>query len=74
MQADTLSYDSLDSRPLPKWLTDQKSGLTTVQPEPMVMRKDNSLKISFLVTSLFILLLVGFLTYYILKKHKNQAK
>ena len=74
MQTDSLSYDSLDSRPLPKWLTDQKSGLTTVQPEKMVMRKDNSLKISFLVTASFILLLIVFLTVYVLKKHKNQAK
>jgi hypothetical protein len=41
MQTDTLSYDSLDNRPLPKWLIDQKSGITTVQPEKLVMKEDH---------------------------------
>ena len=59
---DTLSNDSLDSRPLPKWLVDQKSGLTTIQAEELVMREDNSLKISFFVTGIFILAFVTFLT------------
>ena len=83
MQTDTLSYDSLaydtlskdtlDSRPLPKWLIDQKSGLTTIQPEKIVMREDNSLKISFVVTAIFIFVFVTLLTYYFYKKHKKQA-
>jgi heme/copper-type cytochrome/quinol oxidase subunit 2 len=70
---DTLSNDSLDSRPLPKWLVDQKSGLTTVQAEELVMREDNSLKISFFVTGIFILAFVTFLTIYFIRKHKKQA-
>lgn len=69
----TISYDSTDSRPLPKWLTDQKSGVNTIQPQKVTMREDNSLKISFIATALIILLAVSFLTIYILKKHKDQA-
>jgi heme/copper-type cytochrome/quinol oxidase subunit 2 len=72
MQNDTLSYDTLNNRPLPKWLIDQKTGLTTIQPQKIVMREDNSLKISFIVTAIFILLAVAILTVYFLKKHKNQ--
>ncbi len=53
MQTDTLSYDTLDSRPLPKWLIDQKTGVNTIQPEEIVMKEDNSLKISFIVTARF---------------------
>ncbi len=73
MQIDTLSYDSLNSRPLPKWLIDQKSGITTIEPEEIVMKEDHSLTISFIVTGLFIILLVALITLYINKKHKNQA-
>lgn len=72
MQIDTLSYDSLDSRPLPEWLIDQKSGITTIQPEEIVMMEDYSLTISFIVTGLFIILLVALITLYINRKHKNQ--
>ena len=73
MQQDTLSYDSLDSRPLPKWLIDQKSGVNTYQPEELVMKEDHSLEISFIVTGVFIVLLAIFITLYINKRHKNQA-
>ena len=73
MQNDTISYDTLNKRPLPKWLIDQKEGLNTIQPQKIVMRDDNSLKISFVVTSIFILLAVAILTVYFLKKHKNQV-
>ena len=73
MQKDTLSYDTLNNRPLPKWLIDQKEGLNTIQPQKIVMREDNSLKISFIVTAIFILLAVAILTVYFLKKHKNQV-
>ena len=72
MQIDTLSYDSLDSRPLPEWLIDQKSGISTIQPEEIVMKEDHSLTISFIVTGLFIILLVALVTLYINRKHKNQ--
>jgi len=73
MQTDTLSYDSLDSRPLPKWLVDQKTGVTTIQPEELVMKEDHSLKISIAVTVIFILLVVALLTLYINRRHKKQA-
>ena len=78
MQTDTLAYDtltndSLDSRPLPKWLVDQKSGLTTMQAEELVMREDNSLKISFVITGIFILVFVTLLTFYFIRNHKKQA-
>jgi len=73
MQSDTLSYDTLDSRPLPKWLIDQKTGVNTFQPEELVMKEDNSLKISIIGTALFIVLVVGLLTLYLNRKHKNQA-
>ncbi|MCP4309620.1 MAG: alpha-L-fucosidase [Bacteroidetes bacterium] len=73
MQIDTLSYDSLDSRPLPEWLVDQKSGITTIEPEEIVMKEDHSLTISFIATGLFIILLVVLITLYINRKHKNQV-
>jgi heme/copper-type cytochrome/quinol oxidase subunit 2 len=73
MQNDTLIYDTLNNRPLPKWLIDQKAGLTNIQPQKIVMMEDNSLKISFIVTAIFILLTVAILTVYFLKKHKNQV-
>ncbi|HAM10032.1 MAG: hypothetical protein A2X05_12880 [Bacteroidetes bacterium GWE2_41_25] len=73
MQNDTISYDTLDSRPLPKWLTDQKSGVNTIQPQKITMKEDNSLKISFIATTIIILVAVSFLTFYILRKHKDQA-
>jgi disulfide bond formation protein DsbB len=70
---DTLAFDSIDSRPLPKWLTDQKKGLTSVQPTQMVMKKDHTLEISMAVTLLFIFLTVIILTLYIIRKQKNKA-
>lgn len=73
MQSDTLSYDSLDSRPLPKWLMDQKSGVTSIQPEELVMKEDHSLIISFIVTVSFIILVVGLFTLYLGRKHKNRV-
>jgi heme/copper-type cytochrome/quinol oxidase subunit 2 len=72
MQIDTLSYDTLNNRPLPKWLTDQKEGLTTIQPQKNEMKEDRSLKISFIATSAFILLAVTILTLFVLKKHKTK--
>ena len=73
MQTDTISYDTLDSRPLPKWLLDQKAGVTTIQPEKIVMKEDNSLKISFVVTAIIIILTITVLTVYLLRKNKNQV-
>jgi len=73
MQSDTLTYDSLNSRPLPKWLVDQKSGITTVQPEKLVMKEDHSLKISFVVTGIFVIIVIGIITLFMTRKHKNRA-
>lgn len=72
MQEDTLTYDTLNNRPLPKWLIDQKEGLTTLQPQKIEMRDDNSLKISFFVTTFTILLVITVLTLYFLKKFKQK--
>jgi len=72
MQADTISYDTLNSRPLPKWLIDQKEGLTTLQPQKIELREDNSLKISFIVTAVLILLVIAVSTVYVLKKYRNK--
>ena len=74
MQSDTLSYDTVNSRPLPKWLIDQKEGLTTIQPQKIEMREDNSLKISFIITALLILMVVAISTVYILRKNKEKGE
>jgi len=73
MQSDTLSYDSLESRPLPKWLMDQKSGVTAYQPEKLVMKEDHSLIISIIATVSFIILVVGLFTLYLSRKHKKRV-
>jgi hypothetical protein len=70
---DTVARDTLDERPLPQWLRDQKEGRTTVQPTPIVMKEDHSLKISFILTIIFIILAVVILTLYMNRKHKKQA-
>jgi hypothetical protein len=72
MNTDTLSYDTLKARPLPKWLIDQKEGFTTIQPQKLEMREDNSLKISFITTSAFILLAVSIITVCVLRKNKGD--
>ena len=73
MEQDSLKYDSLSSRPLPKWLIDQKEGFNTLQPQELIMKDDKSLQISFAVTGLFILLIVTILTVYILRKNKKNT-
>jgi len=73
MEQDTIRYDSFENRPLPKWLTDQKEGLTAIQPQKIVMKEDKSLTVSFALTGAFILLVVAFLTIYVLRKIKNQS-
>jgi len=72
MVQDSSTYDSLESRPLPRWLTDQRDGLNTVQPVKMEMREDRSLEISFAVTGAIILLAVTVLTVFILLKKKKK--
>ena len=73
MQIDTLSYDSLKSRPLPEWLVDQKMGVASIKAEEIVMKEDRSLEIAMFVTVSIILLVVVFLTLRINRKHKKQA-
>jgi hypothetical protein len=72
MEQDTISYDSLAARPLPKWLTDQRDGLNSVQIVPPEIREDRSLGISFAVTGSLILLTITIMTVYILRKNKNR--
>jgi heme/copper-type cytochrome/quinol oxidase subunit 2 len=74
MKQDTITYDSLDYRPLPKWLTDQRDGLNTYQPEIMEMKEDKSLGISFMITGSIILLVVTVLTIYMLRKNKKELR
>lgn len=73
MYQDTVAYDTLAKRPLPKWLTDQRDGLNTIQPVAMEMKDDRSLSVSFALTGAFILLALVILTFYMLKKKKNNS-
>lgn len=72
MRQDTIGYDSLEERPLPKWLTDQREGLNTYQPEVREMKEDHSLSISFISTGAVIILTILFLTIWFLKKNKKR--
>ena len=72
MKGDTIYYDSLDARPLPKWLTDQRDGLNSWQPPPLEMKEDQSLGISVIATGVVILLTVALLTIIFLRKNKKR--
>lgn len=72
MRQDTVRYDSLDTRPLPKWLTDQRDGLNTYQPKKLEIKEDHSLQISLISTGIVILLAIVFLTIYFLRKNKKR--
>ncbi len=72
MKQDTVGYDSMEARPLPKWLTDQRDGLNTYQPEILEMKEDHSLEISIIATGVVILFTVIFLTIFFLRKHKKR--
>lgn len=73
MRQDTIAYDSLEARPLPKWLTDQRDGLNTYQPEKLEMKEDQSIQNSLIFTGVIILLAVVFLTLYFLRKNKKKV-
>lgn len=73
MQDDTIAYDTLSNRPLPKWLTDQKDGITTIQPQKIEMKEDNSLQVSFVATITVILLTIGVLTVFVLRKFRRKV-
>ena len=72
MRQDTIGYDSLEARPLPKRLTDQRDGLNTYQPEVREMKEDHSLSISLISTGVVIFLTILFLTIWFLKKNKKR--
>ncbi len=72
MRQDTILYDTLEARPLPQWLTNQRDGLNTYQPEKLEMKKDNSLQISMISTGIIILLTVVVLTIYFIYKNKKR--
>jgi hypothetical protein len=74
MDQDSIRYDSLDNRPLPKWLTDQKSGSNTYQPPKIVMKEDRSIDISLMITGILVLLIVILLSVIVLKKKKNNKR
>jgi hypothetical protein len=74
MRQDTIAYDTLEARPLPKWLTDQRDGLNTYQPQKLEMKEDRSIQISLISTGVVILIAVGFLTVYFLRKNKKNLK
>ena len=74
MRQDTVRYDSLEARPLPKWLTDQRDGLNTWQPQELEMKEDHSLQISIISTGIVILITVVILTIYFLRKNKRGVK
>jgi len=73
MEQDSLKYDCIRSRHLPKWLIDQKEGLNTIQPQKIIMKDDKSLQVSFAFTGLFILLIISILTIYTLRKNKKNT-
>lgn len=75
MEQDSIKYDStISARPLPQWLINQKEGLNTYQPPKIIMKEDNSLKISFGITGILILLFIAVLTIYILRKDRKKSQ
>jgi heme/copper-type cytochrome/quinol oxidase subunit 2 len=72
MDQDTTQYNSTENRPLPKWLTDQRDGLNQYQPEIKVMKEDNSLNVSFMITGAVILIVVFFMTVLVMRKKRNS--
>ena len=72
IQNDTIKSEPAGSRPLPKWLTDQKEGLTLYKPREIVIKKDHSLEVSFALTALMVLLSVFIVTLRIRRKKKKK--
>lgn len=71
MNPDSNTYDSISERPLPKWLINQKEGHCEIKPKEIIMKKDNSLMISFTVTGCIILITVLIFIIHIKKKFKE---
>jgi heme/copper-type cytochrome/quinol oxidase subunit 2 len=72
MEKDTVLYDSPDTRPLPRWLTDQRDGLNAYQPEILEMKDDKSLQISIIITGIIIIAAVILLTVYFVYRNKKR--
>ena len=70
MKQDTIRYDSLDNRPLPRWLTDQKAQSQLLEDKESFIREDHSLYISLGVTIFSVLVLVLLFTFRIIKRKK----
>lgn len=70
MRNDSILYDSLEARPLPQWLTNQRDGLNTYQPEFLVMKNDPTLNIAIISTGIVIIFAVVFLTIFFIRKYK----
>ena len=68
MEQDSIKYDSLEIRPLPKWLTDQKARNELAEEKEQFIREDHSLNIALGITLLSTLLLVLFFTFWIIKR------
>jgi len=73
MQEDTIVYDSLAVRPLPKWLTDTKDGVTLKPVPEMKIRNDRTIDISVAFTIGALLLSVVILTIIINRKKNKQG-
>ena len=73
MIQDSIGYDSLEARPLPKWLTDQRDGLNTYQPQKLEMKEDHSLQISLISTGAVIIIALVLLTIWFLRKNKKRS-
>jgi len=72
MRQDSTVNDSLEARPLPKWLTDQRDGLNTYQPPKAEMKEDNSLYISVISTGIVIVLAIVILTIWFFRRKEHQ--
>jgi hypothetical protein len=71
MDQDSLKYDPLTIRPLPKWLTDQRDGLNTIQPVKKELKNDKSLDISMILTTTVVLLVITIFTLFFFKRKKR---
>jgi len=72
MKQDTIQNDTIEARPLPQWLTKQRDGLNTYQPQKLEMKEDYSLQISLISTGFTVLIVVVLLTVYFLRRNKNK--
>lgn len=72
MEQDSTLQNTIQERPLPKWLTDQRDGLNQYQPEILEMKEDKSLTFSLAFTGIMILFVVVVLSVYVLRKRRKD--